>query len=203
MNRQQILETIQTNANSLCSPSRPFLLSVDMDDRYSPAIYPDFKEQYGRFLKSVRHHFHVVHICHSAIKRGNETVNLGDIIPCENPEYFKSKFPAATPVKGEWLLGKPSFSAFQGTSLSQIIPKIAPVFVMGAYGQSDKLFQFQKYWCIDSTILGGLKAGFNMVAIPDMIYVRYVRRDYPEFGKIPTIHSGEILDALNIERQDL
>lgn len=200
MNGIQILKQIRQNADDISHPKHGTLLSIDMDDHYTPKIDPVFIERYSNFLNLARDFYDVVHVWHNIgwKKKTRYGLSAGQTKLCPDEKEYTALFAKSLrPKKGESVLGKNAFSAFTGTDLEIKISKEKPVFIMGTLGQ--QICDPRRRWCIDETIREGLYLGFNVVAISDMINERYSRRHYKGFGQVPIIKSTSILKALNIQ----
>lgn len=192
MKGQGLIQNIKQNAQGICESAPDFLLSIDIDDFYAPQIDRSFLDSYKNFYRLSKKFFTVIHVWHDTNKSYHAPAPQNQTTPLSNARNYSRKMPYGRGKLGDYILGKEHFSAFKDTDLHQIIPKEANVFVMGAYGVG-KFLKNQRL-CVDSTIGDGLRAGFNMIAIPDMIFMRYARRRY-DGQRVPMIKSTTILKA--------
>lgn len=202
MSKDAILNGFRDNAQHMCSPTedrRPWLLSIDLDDYYTNLWdMSQITQEVSGFLQKVRHNFRIIHIWHDLEIRCRHDLAPGfrstDLVPIDKDEEIHKKlFPATNPQPGEWALAKRDYSAFRYNDLAKTLDKNVPIFVMGGIGRSfskPSLFQ-----CIDSTIRHGLHENFQMVAIPDLIFPRYVNDEYDGKGPAVEINSQDILLA--------
>jgi nicotinamidase-related amidase len=173
-----IKDSFETNASlvekykavTVLPDDKPILLIIDLDHCYSQgedSFDSDYIAEIQQFIEQNRDHFNVVHIWHAHKRILNiypdetalMTSSIEKVTGVQDNRY-DHYFPISAPQVGEWVLGKPEYSAFDDTNLASCLPNNSTIFVLGAFGDR----------CIQKTMKDGIREGHNMIALEDLVY---------------------------------
>jgi nicotinamidase-related amidase len=172
----------------MCEPKVPmYLLNIDMDKSYAHSLPPELVAAFNSFTRAIRPHVQIIHVWHAinfnVYPENRWLYREGKNIASFEPDQHKEQIPLIDATDEDFILAKNRQSAFLENSLIKHIDKNGIVLVAGTRGDV----------CVDQTLTGGRNAGFNMVAVRDLIH-----RPLMDYMFTEEICSDDILDALDI-----
>lgn len=187
------LRLIRENSLSIGEPCRGIThLCIDVERAYIPHIKPHntkFAALCGDFIEATRGKIPTIRIGHWLFE--DEKPNMRIVHPSPGTQDYVEIFPNAPPLKGEQVLFKPNFSAFEGTDLREHVPADNILLISGAFTSLDE----SDMGCVDATISDARILGYKVAIVRDLLFPQPRTQRY---WNVEDVTSAQVLQALNL-----